>query len=167
MTKAMTMTMTKAMDNHDWPPSGPTGSVPPMTLEEAMSTGNSSTELRTAFRLNGGFSALSGLLGTIAAGPIADLFEVEQVWLIRSLGVALIGFAVGLFILASRPDSEVRFMSGVISAADVSWVLGTVAVIGLGWLSTAGAIIMSVVAVVVLAFAVAQLLTRPALQPTG
>ena len=119
--------------------------------------------LRTVLRLNGEFSAISGLAGTIAAGPIADLFEVEQVWIIRSLGVALIGFAIGLFILASRPSNEVRVMSGVISAADIGWVLGTAGVIALGWISTTGALIMALIAVVVMGFALGQLRFRAAM----
>ncbi len=159
---------------HTIPDATPTAaaaaSIGPMYLEAGpaeLSYRSAATSLRNAFRLNGEFSGMTGLIATVAAGPVADLLGIDQVWLIRGLGISLLGFSALLFFLAGQRNSEVRVMAAPISLADLGWVAGTVAIVALGWLSTVGAIVMGVVALVVLGFAIAQLRARAAMVTAG
>jgi hypothetical protein len=125
--------------------------------------------LRLVLRINAGFSALTGLIGLAAGGPVADFLGddpsadflgVDQVWLVRLIGLGLLGFAVAVAGVARLDYQRLAAGSRIISFNDFGWVLGTVAVVALGWLSTGGAVAMGLIAVVVLEFGVSQLLAR-------
>jgi len=118
------------------------------------------TKLRNVLRVNTELSLVTGIAGLAAGGPVANLLGVEQVWLIRLLGAGLLVFAVVVFIVAGSPTKTLRTWSAEISIADLGWVAGTALVIGLGWLSTRGAIVMAIIALIVLALSVAQLRAR-------
>ncbi len=51
------------------------------------------TRLRNLLRSNGLFSTATGLVAAVAAGPVAELLEIDQVWVVRFLGVSLVVFA--------------------------------------------------------------------------
>ena len=116
--------------------------------------------LRFVLRLNIALSTLTGLVGLLFAGPVADVLGVDQVWLVRLLGGGLLAFALGVFIVAGSTTKTLRAWSLEISIADLGWVVGTAVVIGLGWLSTSGVIVMSVVAVMILGLSAAQFRAR-------
>lgn len=116
--------------------------------------------LRTVLRLNAGFSLATGLAGLVAGGPVADLLGVDQVWLVRLVGGGLVGFAAAVVAVASAGRPVLHRWSGAISAADFGWVVATVAVLTAGWLSTAGAVVMALIGLLVLDLGVGQLMAR-------
>lgn len=121
--------------------------------------------LRTALRLNAGFSLLTGLIATIAAGWVADRLGIEQTWLVRTIGIGLLGFAAGLVFISGLSAPVVRTQALQISIADFGWVAATIVVIAAGWLSTTGAIVMALIAVVVADFGLLQLWQRRRMGP--
>jgi hypothetical protein len=130
------------------------------TMQAPPETSNAESTLRKVLLANTELSVTTGLAGLIFGGPVAEALGVDQVWLIRMLGAGLLGFAVMVFLIARSPQPMLQRWSREISQADVGWVLGTIAVILLGWLSTSGAIIMAVIASAVLGLGIAQHLFR-------
>ena len=70
-------------------------------------------------------------------------------------GVPLLAAAV-VFAVARSDRATLARWSREISSADFGWVLGTIVVIALGWLSTSGIVTMAIVAAAVLALGLAQ-----------
>lgn len=118
------------------------------------------TSLRNRLRMNTGFSLATGVLGLALTEPIADLFDVDESWIIRAVGAALVGFAFVVLAISGTTTKTLAKLGAGISIADFGWVVGTAAVIGLGWLSTGGAVVMAAIAAVVLGLGVAQLRAR-------
>ncbi|MGH1492381.1 MAG: hypothetical protein ACRBK7_23835 [Acidimicrobiales bacterium] len=125
-----------------------------------MGVDRASARLRNLLRANSAFSTLSGAIGVVAAGPAADFLGVEQVWIIRLLGVGLLGFAGAVFAVSRTSTSTLARWSQVISLNDFAWVAGTVLVLLLGWLSTGGAITMGLIGLVVLELGLLQTKAR-------
>jgi hypothetical protein len=134
------------------------GQAEHMTTTTTASTIQSRAEatLRKALLANTGFSVVTGLIGLIFGGPVADALGVDQVWLIRLLSVGLLGFAGVVFLVANSSQPVLQRWSQEISLGDFGWVAGTIVVIALGWLSTSGAIIMAAVGLAVLGLGLAQ-----------
>jgi hypothetical protein len=82
------------------------------------------------------------------------------VWLVRSTGAGLLGFAAAVALVAAAPRPALTHWSRLISVADLAWVVGTVGVVAAGWLASAGVVLLGLVAVVVLDLAIGQLLAR-------
>ncbi|MEM7274619.1 MAG: hypothetical protein AAF547_16150 [Actinomycetota bacterium] len=122
--------------------------------------------LRRVLLANAGFSTVTGFVALVAAEPLGEWLGVDQIWLIRLVGAALIGFAAFVAWTSTTDGELLRRSSALISTGDLVWVAATPVVIALGWLSTDGALTMSVVALAVLAFGIGQLLTRRALSTT-
>lgn len=121
-------------------------------------TGRSPADsLRLYLRGNAVFSLLTGAIAALDAGPVSDFLDVEQTWLVRAVGVGLLAFSVMLFLTARQSDGVIRQAAPMISLGDFGWVAATPVIIALGWLSTAGALVMTAVALVVLAFGIGQL----------
>lgn len=118
------------------------------------------TRLRNLLRLNAAFSVATGAIGGVAAGRVAEFVGVDQAWLIRLVGVGLLGFGGVVFTVSGSRTSVLQPLSQIISFNDLGWVAGTVVVIALGWLSTRGAIVMGVIGLVVLGFGVSQMRAR-------
>ena len=111
--------------------------------------------LRRSLRANGVFSATSGLLFTLAGGPLAGFLGVAPAWLVTVVGLNLLGFAAALFFLASRPAIPPALATTVV-ALDLGWVLGTIALVYADVFTRGGAAAALLVANVVLVFAVLQ-----------
>ena len=126
------------------------------TMQALPETSNAEATLRKVLLANTEFSVMTGLAGLVFGGPVAGALGVDQVWLIRMLGAGLVGFAVVVFLIARSPQPMLQRWSREISQADVGWMFGTIAVIFLGWLSTSGAIIMTVIGLAVLGLGIAQ-----------
>ncbi len=118
------------------------------------------TKLRNLLRLNSEFSIVTGAVGLIAAGPVAEFLGVDQVWIIRLLGAGLLGFATAVFAVSGTRTTVLQRWSQIISINDLVWVAGTIAVIGLGWLSTRGSIAMGLIGLIVLELGVSQMRAR-------
>lgn len=116
--------------------------------------------LRTTLRLNGAFSTITGLIGTLFTGRVAEFLGVEQTWLIRLTAVGLLGFAALTLTVSASARDRLLPASLAVSVSDLAWVVGTVAVLAAGWLSTAGAITMAAISVAVLDFGLLQMWAR-------
>jgi hypothetical protein len=124
------------------------------------------TRLRVALGANAAFSALSGIVFTLAAPTVAEvilagsvsLFGFGAVALLRLLGAGLVLFAalVGWTAWHSRPPVP---MVMTISIADFGWVIGSalLLVLAASAFTASGIVAVAAVAAVVLVFGVLQL----------
>lgn len=106
---------------------------------------------------NAAFSGLSGLALVAAAGPVGCWLGVAEIWILRLLGIGLLGFCAGLLLLA-RSERPARGLVLAATASDFAWVAGS-AVLLLGFpdlLTPAGNGAVAVVAVVVAGLGGAQ-----------
>jgi hypothetical protein len=118
------------------------------------------TRLRNLLRSNALFSTATGLVAAVAAGPVAELLGVDQVWVVRVLGGGLVAFAGLVFVVSGLRTSLLRPATLIVSIGDLAWVAGTLATFALGWLSTSGVVVMGATGVVVLGLGLAQLRAR-------
>lgn len=117
-------------------------------------------KLRNLLRINAAFSTLTGAIALVAASPVADFLGVQQVWLIRLLGVALLGFAAAVLLTSRAQGRALDVGSQIISLNDFGWVLGTLVVLALGWLTTEGAVVMGLIGLLVLSLGIGQTVAR-------
>lgn len=112
--------------------------------------------LRVVLTMNATTSGLGGLAAVIAAGTVDSMLGTDDTSWVRIVGAGLMLFA-GLVLMTARSTTR-RLVAGApaISVGDVSWVVGTIVTIVLGWYSTVGTIVMAVVGVAVGSFGVAQ-----------
>ncbi|MCA1674070.1 MAG: SRPBCC family protein [Actinobacteria bacterium] len=120
------------------------------------------TRLRNLLRSNALFSTFTGLVAAVAAGPVAELLGVDQVWVVRVLGGALVAFAGVVLVVSGVRTSLLLPASLIVSIGDLVWVAGTLAAFALGWLSTSGVVAMGATGVIVLGLGLAQLRARAA-----
>ena len=131
-----------------------------VTLPSEEAVRRAESRLRTLLRLNSAFSTVTGAIGLVAAAPVADFLDVDQVWIVRALGAGLAAFAAIVFHVSRTPTAGLTRGSLVISVNDLGWVAGTIAVIAFGLLSTGGAIAMGLIGVVVLELGLFQMRAR-------
>jgi len=117
--------------------------------------------LRTALRMNAGFSGASGAAIVGFSGVLADVMGAGTRTLYLVIGVLLVAYAVGLAFLAGRGRIP-RWEGVLVVAGDWAWVVGSAVVIGLGLLSTFGAAVVAAAAAAVGGFAVWQGRSLPA-----
>ena len=123
--------------------------------------------LRTAFRANALFSAVSAVVLLVGDGLIAALLGAyDSLGLIHLVGVGLAGFAGFLLWLASRDVIDRGLAWGVI-LADLGWVAASWLAIGAGLTEGQGTWVVAIVADIVALFALVQFFAlrraRPAL----
>lgn len=118
------------------------------------------TKLRNLLRMNSEFSLVTGLVGVVAASPIADFLDIDQTWLVRLVAAGLLYFSLDLFVVAGSKTKTLRLRSLDMSLSDFAWVAATVVVIAMGWLSTGGSVLMGLLAVPVLELGIAQFRAR-------
>lgn len=111
--------------------------------------------LRNSLRANAAFSALSGLVLSLGASPVAEAIGLGDARILLAVGLGLLGFAGYVAFLASRPEIALGAAMAVVTA-DLAWVAGTGALVLLDVLSRTGATAAIVVADVVLLFALLQ-----------
>jgi hypothetical protein len=80
--------------------------------------------LRRALQGDGLISAALGLLGAIAAGPIASFMGLPNVLPIVVLGIALVIWGMGVYALSSREVID-RRVPTVVILANIAWVVGS------------------------------------------
>lgn len=122
----------------------------------ARATGDGGRLLASAVSVNGIFSAASGVV-LIAGAPMLRSPIGADGWLLATVGVGLVGFAVLLVWLLAAPR-RLAVGAGSVLVADVAWVLGAVVLLAgfPGLLAPAGRVGLAVVSGVVAAIAVAQ-----------
>lgn len=94
-----------------------------------MAEGDGGRLLAEVMSLNAIFSTLSGLALATGAPPLAGWLGLP-VWLVSSLGLGLLGFAVVLVWLLATPH-RLRTGAWFVVAADLAWIVGAVLLIGL------------------------------------
>lgn len=122
--------------------------------------GATARQLRLILRTNAAFSLLSGVVAIVAAEPVSELLGVDVSWLVRLVGVGLVGFAGGVLLIARAAPGRLHASALLVSAADFGWVAATAVVIAGGWLAGGGVAMLGVVALVVAAFGIEQLIAR-------
>jgi hypothetical protein len=120
--------------------------------------------LRWALKLDAVVTGANGIAYLALAGPLSDLFDVPSATL-RTLGAFLAVFAVGVWVVATRPASAASDsaaaagrLAWVVVAANVLWVAASLAAFAAdAWSpSTAGAVWTLMQAAVVALFAALQ-----------
>jgi ribosome-associated toxin RatA of RatAB toxin-antitoxin module len=116
--------------------------------------------LRAALRTNACFSLVSGLALVIAAGEVRGLLDLGPAldWVLRGIGVGLVGFAALLLSDAARPGTELRRAGVVAVACDAAWVAGSAVLVLLADLTPQGGGVVGAVALAVGVFAAVQVL---------
>lgn len=125
------------------------------------STADRTSLLRRALQLNGAFSGASGVALIVGASPLAAFLGIPNALVLAAIGAGLLVYAAGLWRNARRDAIRV-IEARVAVAMDVAWVVGSGLVLvafaePIG-LTVAGKWCIALVADVVLAFAVAQMI---------
>lgn len=126
-------------------------------MSSAHGHARSSSLLVRSLVSNAAFSGLSGLALLLGAGPLGSWTGVSEIWLLRAIGVGLVGFCAALILLARSEPPDRRLVLAA-TGADFAWVLGSAALL-VGFpdlLTTAGKSAVGIVAALVAAFGVAQ-----------
>ncbi len=111
--------------------------------------------VRTAMQCNAAFSALSGVTSIVASYPIAQWIGLRQPAVIGATGISLLVFAVALFATSRR--KSVRLVDAWTAVAlDTAWVIGSGIVVFSGVLNTRGNWLVTIIADIVLVFAILQ-----------
>ncbi len=115
------------------------------------------TSLPVALKLDAVVTAANGAAYLVAAGPLADLFGLDET-LLRVAGAGLLAFAAVVWLVASARRMA-RPAPATIIALNAAWAIGCVAaaLAGVGTPTTVGAAWMIAQAVVVAGFAELQL----------
>lgn len=118
---------------------------------------NPEKNLRFALKINAAFSLTSGLTLIIFTESIALLMDVAHSLVLLFVGVGLIAFAGSVFYNATKRDISAQQVKFII-VQDWAWIAGSAVLLVFNpfEISFAGNIAIGVVAVVVMAFAVAQ-----------
>jgi hypothetical protein len=127
--------------------------------------GGATMLLRSTLVINAISTALCGLALLLAPAPLAELLGVSPPAILAGVGAGLVLYAAGLVWTARRqPIPGAAAWAAIV--LDLGWVLGSVAVVELGILSSIGAGLVALVAALVLVFAVLQLVgVRHAARP--
>lgn len=113
--------------------------------------------LRNTLRLNALTSTVGGLVCLVAGGWTSSVLGTGHAGLVRLVGLGLVAFASAVAAVAgARVPLLVRW-APFVSIADAAWVAATAVTVAAGWYSTAGVIVVVLVAVMVAAFGAAQL----------
>jgi hypothetical protein len=118
---------------------------------------NDTRTLRTALRVNAGFSGLCGLALLVAPASWSAVLGVPWPWVLAALGIGLAGFSAVVAWAAADVAGRARVISTII-AADALWVVASPAAMlaGAGTLTAVGQAAVGAVAVIVALLAAGQ-----------
>lgn len=113
--------------------------------------------LRRALQANGIFSGLSGVVFTLAPGPIAAFLGLNAPLILMGLGVMLILYAVSLLWAANQKPIN-RRLAIIAIDLDVAWVVTSYIILFTNWLplTNPGWWAVATVADIVAIFAIVQ-----------
>ncbi len=123
-------------------------------------THRSIKNLRHVLRANAAFSMVSGVTALLGGSWISRELGIDHSMLTRLIGAGLIGFAAAVAAISRLDERRLTAEALLVSIADATWVLGTIAVVLAGWLNTTGALAMSLIALVVADLGATQLWFR-------
>lgn len=112
--------------------------------------------LRALLKLDSAICLIGGVAVTAFAGALAERLDVDTILAVRSVGVFLIVYGFVLAMLARANTPGVKTAGRLTALADASWVLGTVALVGVDVISASGDIIVAVAAIPVAALGIAK-----------
>ena len=123
------------------------------------------TRLRAVLGVNASTSLLAGSAAAIAPTAVGDLLGLGDGsgvgLIVRIVGVGLALFAIDVALVARRSsDGALRRHAQLVAAADVAWVVATVAVVGLVDMSALGRVLAVGQGIGVSTFAALQLRLR-------
>ncbi len=113
--------------------------------------------LRNVLRLNATTSLLGGLVCVMAGGWVSTVLGTGHGGIVRVLGLGLIVFATDVAMIAGARTSRLLRWAPMVSVADGVWVVASGLTLAAGWYSTAGMIVVGIVAAMVASFGIAQL----------
>jgi hypothetical protein len=131
----------------------------PRSLPEVRAAGPAG-RLRTVLTLNAATSGVIGVVGLAAGQFWATKLGIDSAPAIRVVCAALIVFAIEVVIVAFRSTTSLNRWTAAISAIDIAWILGTVAIVTAAELTALGTVVAIVLGVGVAAFAALQLWFR-------
>jgi hypothetical protein len=125
--------------------------------------GRAERNLRETLTLNAATSLVAGVAGLAAAGWWSGRLGIDGPGWTRLVSAGLLVFAAAVLAVSrARPD-RLRAGAAVVSAADLSWVAATAALLAAGAFNGTGVAVAVAMAVGVLAFATLQLRFRSTL----
>lgn len=119
-------------------------------------TSPAARRLRRVLAANAVSSATFGIVGLAWAGYWSDRLGIDHVGLTVAVAIGLIAFAADVGWVARGGVDRLRRFTPLVTVADATWVVASIAAVALGVLSTVGAIAAVVVAVGVADLALAQ-----------
>jgi hypothetical protein len=113
--------------------------------------------LRRTLLANSLFSAVSGVVLTFDAQPIASFLGLDIPWILVGIGISLLFYAVGLFQTAVREPLN-RLLAITAIVLDTAWVVGSAVILFTNWLplTTPGWWAVAIMADLVAVFAALQ-----------
>jgi hypothetical protein len=81
--------------------------------------------LRNTLKVNALASAVSGLLFFLGSAALAPLMSVDSPILLGAIGVSVVVFAFGVFLVFQETPLDVR-KARIIFALDILWVVGSI-----------------------------------------
>ncbi|MEQ8841727.1 MAG: hypothetical protein RIB98_12170 [Acidimicrobiales bacterium] len=122
--------------------------------------GDAVARLRLVLRANATFSFVCGAVALVTGSWLSRELDIDHVTVTRLLGGGLILFAVAVLVISRLDAPLLRTESLVVSIADITWVLGSVAILLTGLLNETGNIVLALVGLVVADFGAMQLFYR-------
>ena len=120
--------------------------------------------LRRTLLVNGIATAMTGLTTLLAAPWLPAVLGPASPLLLAVTGAGLVIFASVLLAQARRARID-RRVAWVIAALDIAWVLGSIAVMEVGVLTTIGNLVVGAIGAVVLVFAILELRGLSMMEP--
>jgi hypothetical protein len=112
--------------------------------------------LRNALRANALFSLVSGAVVALSSGWLAKQLADLPTLIVLSAGIGLIAFGVGVLAVSVAGARTVWRLGWTIAAADVTWIVGSIAALALVDLTSLGRVVITVVGVAVALLTVAE-----------
>lgn len=113
--------------------------------------------LRNTLRLNAVTSLCGGAVAALVPEPLDEVLGTGHPGWVRIVGTGLVVFAVDVAVVAGARHGRLVHWARVVTAADVAWVLASVATIAAGWYRAGGTALVAAVAAMVGFFASRQL----------
>lgn len=107
--------------------------------------------------LDAGFAFICGLTSTLAAGPLTQLIGLNDTLYLTVLGIILILYAADQIFVALKAPDNVLYLK-LFFAADIAWVVASIVLVVAfsSLFSTAGLILINIIAVAVAGFAISK-----------
>ena len=112
--------------------------------------------LRQTLLINGIATGMTGLLALLGAPWLPAVLSPTPPLVLAAVGAGLVLFA-GVLLSQARRDRINPAVAWTIAAVDVAWVFGSLVLVEIGILTTAGNVLVAAVALVVLVFAILEI----------